>query len=179
MKWCSFFFAVLPVVAFGQTAAPDKVSKYVFFHEAGVICAPPTVGTAPAPDTVAGTTHIIDVDPPFVSTKRRVPAVIGIGFGIKVQANDAAGIPEVTMLVTHPPMGKSGATTQTYQSQISGTDPSLTFYQFDFDYELVLGTWQIEASQGGRVLYRTSFEVVPPAQVPQLVATCGFEELLS
>lgn len=179
MNWCAFFFAILPVAAFSQTAQPEKVSPLIFTHEAGVICAPPTVGTAPAPDTVAGTTHIIDVDPPFVSTNRRVPAVLGIGFGIKAQALDSAGVPVVTMTITHPPMGPSRATSQTYQSRISGLDPSLTFYQFDFDYELVVGLWQIEAAQGSTILYRTNFEVLPPSEVPELASVCGFEELLS
>lgn len=179
MKWCTFFFAVLPVVAFGQAAQPEKVGPMILSHKAGIICAPPSVGTAPAPDTVAGSTHIIDVDPPFVSTNRRVPAVLGIGFGIKVQALDPAGVPEVTMTITHPPMGKTGAVSQTYQSLISGANPSLTFYQFDFDYELVVGTWQMQAAQGDTILYRTTFEVVPPSQVPELASICGFEELLS
>ena len=39
-------------------------------------------------------------------------------------------------------MGPTKATSQTYQSFISGVDPSLTFYQFDFDYELLPGIWQ-------------------------------------
>ena len=179
MKWCTFFFAVFPVVALAQTTGPEKVSALLASHEAGIICAPPTVGTASVPDTVAGTTHLIDVEPAFVSTNRRVPAVVGIGFGIKAQASDVSGIPEVTMTITHPPMGKAKATVQTFQTVISGQTPSLTFYQFDFDYELVEGTWQMEATQGGVVIYRTTFVVLPPEQVPELARICGFGELLS
>jgi len=179
MKWCTFFFAVFPVVALAQSTGPEKVSALLASHEAGIICAPPTVGTAPAPDTVAGTTHLIDSEPTFVSTNRRVPAVVGIGFGIKALALDINGIPGVTMTITHPPMGKAKATAQTFHTVISGQSPSLTFYQFDFDYELVEGTWQLEATQGGTVLYRTTFDVLPPEEVPELARICGFEEILS
>jgi len=179
MKWCTFFFTVLPIAALGQTAQPDKVDPMIANLEAGIICAPPTVGTSLAPNTIAGTTHLISVEPDFVSTNRRVPAVLGIGFGVKSQARDPAGIPEVTMTISHPEMGKTNATSQSYATRISGESPSLTFYQFDFNYELVEGFWQMEASQGGTVIYRTTFEVVAPSEVPELASICGFEDLLS
>ena len=147
--------------------------------EAGVICAPETTGTLEAPGTIAGTTHLIEEEPPFVAITRRVPAVLGIGFGVKSRSVDMAGITDVLMTVTHPPMGPEGVTKQTFETIIRGTDPSLTFYQFDFDYELVTGVWQLEASQNGEVLYRTTFEVLPPEQVAELAQVCGFEELLS
>ncbi|MCO4843133.1 MAG: DUF3859 domain-containing protein [Yoonia sp.] len=180
MKWCTFFFAVLPVALLAQAGPqPDKIGPKIARHEAGIICAPPTTGISKAPDTVAGTTHLIDVDPPFVSLKRHVPAVIGIGFGVKSQAFDPAGIEGVSITISHPAMGDAGATVQSFGSRISGLDPSLTFYQFDFDYELVTGIWQMQAMQGDTVLYRTTFEVLPPDQVPELARACGFEELLS
>jgi hypothetical protein len=147
--------------------------------EAGVICAPETTGVKEAPGTVAGTTHIIDAEPPFVATSRRVPAVLGIGFGIKSQALDEAGIDGVQMTVTHPPMGNGGQTVQTFSSTIRGTDPSLTFYQFDFDYELLPGIWQMEAASNGETLYRATFEVLPAEQVPELAEICGYVDLFS
>lgn len=177
IMWRSFFFAMIPCVALAQS--PDMVSPLIANHASGVICAPPTTGTSPAPGTVAGTTHLIDVEPAFVSTTRRVPAVLGIGFGIKSQAADIAGIADVIMTISHPEMGDMRATSQSFGSRISGADPSLTFYQFDFDYELVTGIWQMEAASGLDVLYRTTFEVVPPDQVPELASICGFENLLS
>jgi len=178
MKWCTFFFALMPVAVLAQTG-PDKLGAKIASFEAGVICAPPTTGVRKAPGTVAGTTSLIAVDPPFVSTKRRVPAVIGIGFGVKARALDIAGIEGVSIVISHPPMGDQGTQVQSFESRISGLDPSLTFYQFDFDYELVTGLWQMQAMQGDTVLYRTTFEVLPPSQVPELATICGFEEQLS
>ncbi len=174
----TLFLMLLPVAAWAQPA-PDTVSAVIASVQSGVVCPPPTVGSAPAPDTVAGTTHLIEEEPPFVSLSNRVPAVLGIGFGVKALSEAAMGIDTVTMTVTHPPMGDGGAVRQSFETRISGIDPSLTFYQFDYDYELVQGIWQMEARKGGTILYRTTFEVVPPQMVPELAAICGFENLLS
>ena len=102
-----------------------------------------------------------------------------LGFGIKSRTLDSDGLSGVEMTVTHPPMGDIGAISQTFTTTIRGTDPSLTFYQFDYDYELLPGIWQMEASFGGETLYRTTFEVLPANQVPELAEICGFTELLS
>jgi len=81
--------------------------------------------------------------------------------------------------ISHPPIGDTGAMRQSFDSRISGTKPSLTFYQFDFDYELVTGIGQMKARNGDKIIYRTTFEVVDPAQSPDLAAICGCTDLLS
>lgn len=179
MKHVIFAICCLPLSALAQAPQPDFIAGTMASVEAGVICAPETTGVLDAPDTVAGTTHIIAEEPPFVALTRRVPAVLGIGFGIKSRTVDFDGLEGVTMTVTHPPMGSGGATQQSFPTTIRGTDPSLTFYQFDFNYELLPGIWQMTAEHGGEVLFRTTFEVLPPDQVPELAEICGFEELLS
>ncbi|MCF7698186.1 DUF3859 domain-containing protein [Loktanella sp. M215] len=163
------------LVAQGATMTSPAIASL----ETGVICPPPSVGESEAPGTLAGTTHLIEEEPPFVSKSNGVPAVIGIGFGAKSMTADLFGLQDVTMTVTHPPMGKDGITSQTFQTRIDGTEPSLTFYQFDFAYELVQGEWQMEASKDGDILFRTTFEVVAPGTVPELARICGFEDLLS
>lgn len=159
--------------------AQDKVGPAIVSLETGVICPPKTTGTRPAPDTVAGLTNVIEDEPPFVSTVNKVPAVLGIGFGAKAQSGTPFGIDNVTMTITHPAMGESGAKRQSFQTSISGLDTSITFYQFDFDYELLPGTWTMTATDGDQVLYSTEFQVVPPQAVPELASICNFEELLS
>ena len=167
------FFAATPL------AAQDVTSPQLFSFEGGVVCAPETIGTSPAPGTVAGTINSIAESPPFVSNGRRVPAVLGIGFGVKAMANDPIGIDPVLMTITHPPMGRDKTKVQSFATRIAGDDPSLTFYQFDFAYELLPGTWTMEATQSNTVIYRTTFKVVPPNQIPELAAICGFEDMLS
>nr|WP_183525293.1 DUF3859 domain-containing protein [Yoonia ponticola] len=179
MKHVLACLLIAPIAAFAQAPLPDLTAPAIATLQAGVICAPVSLGERLAPGTVAGTTHVINEEPPFVAATRRVPAVLGIGFGIKSQAADLDGIEGVKMTVTHPPMGASGQTVQTFPSTIRGTDPSLTFYQFDFDYELLPGIWQIEASSNGETLYRTTFEVLPAEQVPELAEICGYVDLFS
>ena len=166
-------------MATAQAPQPDTVSPLMASVETGVICAPDSMDVRDAPGTIAGTTHVIEDEPPFVAVTRRVPAVLGIGFGIKSLTKDIGGLGDVLMTVTHPPMGDAGTTEQTFLTNIRGTDPSLTFYQFDFDYELLPGIWQMEASFGGEILYRSTFEVLPPEQVPELAEICGFTDLFS
>ena len=159
--------------------ADALASALIASVEAGIICPPSDMGSAPAPDTLAGTTHILTEEPPFAAAGTRVPAVLGLGFGIKSQSTDPTGIVGVTMVVTHPPMGASGATTQRFQTSISGQAPSLTFYQFDHKYELVLGTWTMTAFAGEEALFSVSFDVVDPRQLPELASVCNYLDLLS
>lgn len=171
---------IIPLLLLGTPlVAQDKTGPAIATLETGVICPPESTGTRPAPNTVAGVTNVVSETPPFVSTVNKVPAVMGIGFGAKAMSETAFGIDGVTMTITHPPMGPEKATQQSFQTSISGTDTSITFYQFDYDYELLPGTWTMTATVGDEVLYTTSFQVVPPQQVPELAAICNFESLLS
>ncbi len=173
---CILIFAVHPALAAGK---PVLTGPDIAGVDSGVICPPEPVGTSPAPGTLAGTTHVINEDPPFVSNTHTVPAALGIGFGVKARAADLSGLQDVTMVVTHPPMGKQKITTQSFPTRISGLTHSVTFYQFDYAYELVTGRWQMTAMQGDTVLYQASFDVVSPQRVPELAGVCGYENLLS
>ena len=158
----------------------DRVTDAIGLLEAGVICAPPSIGTREAPDTVAGTTHVIEDVPPFVSTGRVVPAVLGIGFGVRAGMAGDVGQDGVTMTVTHPSFAQSGATEQSFTTYIGPQDtPGVTFYQFDYGYELALGEWVMTASVGDVMLYEVTFTVVSPTALPQLADVCGYEDLLS
>ena len=160
------------------TATAETVSDYVAEFESGVICPPPTTGERVAPGPVAGVTHVIEENPPFVSVANQVPAVKGIGFGVRASVVFAEGMP-VTMVVTHPPMGEDGVTSQEFTSHLSGESRSITFYQFDYAYELLVGRWTMQALSGDTVIYATEFDILPPDEVPELAGICGFENLLS
>ena len=175
----SLFLFLISVPYFAMAQAKDKVSPDILSLESGVICAPPTEGEAAAPNTIAGTTHLISDVPPFVSTINRVPAVLGIGFGVKSVSVAPEGITGIDMVITHPPMGTSRVTEQSYATSIRGDSQSITFYQFDYDYELLPGDWTMEAHHKGKILFTTSFLVLPPSKLPDLASICGFEELLS
>lgn len=165
--------SMTPALADDVSAAP------ITFLETGIICPPEPIGSAPAPGTLAGVTHVLGQEPEFVAKTRQVPAVLGVGFGIKAQAGNADGISAVNMVVTHPAMGREGVTSQSFMTRISGNGTSLTFYQFDYAYELVTGTWQFTAMSGDTILYSVNFEVVDPRQMPELADVCGYQDLLS
>lgn len=164
----------------GPLGAQEFVSDRLFSFEAGVICAQDTGITREAPGTIAGTTHVVDEAPDFVSNGRKVPAVLGIGFGAKASVMDDVGMADVVMRVTHPPFRGHDTLSQTYTSFIGPKgDPGITFYQFDYSYELAMGLWTFEAIQMGEVIYRTEFTVVPPETLPELAGVCGYVDLLS
>jgi hypothetical protein len=158
----------------------DFVSPMLGFYEGGVICAQESVTTREAPDTVAGSTNVVEDAPPFVSEGRLVPAVLGIGFGVRAGLKDDLGQDGVTMTVTHPPLTGSGVTQQSFITSLGSKDsPGITFYQFDYPYELMLGEWTMTATVGDLVLYETKFTVVPPQTLPHLAGACGYLDLLS
>lgn len=160
----------------------DFVSPMLGFYEAGVLCAHDGGTLRKAPDTIAGSTHVVDDAPPFVSNGALVPAVIGIGFGVRAGLLGDLEDDGVVMRITHPalPGDGNGVTSQSFVTSIgSETSPSMTFYQFDYDYELALGDWTMSASVNGVTLYQTTFSVVSPATLPQLAEVCGYLDLLS
>lgn len=171
--------ASLPLWAQADPRLPEIISDQLGHFEAGILCAPPTTGVQEAPDTVAGTTHIVDEAPEFVSHGRAVPAVIGVGFGAVAGFKQGIGIDGVQMRVTHPPFADSGATEQSFETWVGpAADPGVTFYQFDYTYELAVGDWVLEARLGDEVLYRLNFTVVPPEMLPDLAGICGYEHLI-
>lgn len=161
--------------AFAETA--ESVSPLIGFFEAGVLCAQDGGTVREAPDTVAGTTHVVEDAPPFVSNGRVVPAVLGIGFGVRAGLESPLTLDGVTMTVSHPQF--KGATEQSFLTTL-GTkdDPGITFYQFDEPYELALGDWTMTASYEGTVFYQATFTVVPPAALPELAGACGYLDLI-
>ncbi len=179
--------ALLATAAVAEGTAPgvigprDLVSPRLATFQAGIICAQDITDTRPAPGTIAGITNVLVGEPDFVSTGRSVPAVIGVGFGVKSTAQTPLGYDSVIITVTHPPMGPNGVSVETYDTSINGVGApnSMTFFQFDQEYELAIGTWTITASEGGKPLFSATFDVMPPQLVPDLAAVCGYQNLLS
>lgn len=170
----------VPLAAQQDGADAEFVSPLLGTFEAGIFCAPEPMGERDAPGTVAGTTHIVDEPPAFASHGRLVPAVLGVGFGAVAGLKGAFGVDGVTMQVTHPPFPGFDATEQSFETWIGpAANPGITFYQFDYGYELAVGDWVMEAWAGEELLYRLTFTVVPPEMLPELAGICGYEHLLS
>lgn len=175
MRFLVVLFVLWPIMGLSQSH--DYSAPRINDFQAGIFCAPEVVETVPAPGTVSGESNILEYTPDFVSTGRNVPAVLGMGFGVKSSAKNVP-IYNVTVHVTHPPMGPNGVTEQTYTTYIDSHDLSVSLYQFDYGYELVEGLWTMTALDGEDLLYRASFNVVPPNLVPDLASVCHYEHLL-
>lgn len=178
------FLILIHALAFGwgmSVSADDTSfqSPLLAVFEAGVVCAIETGLEREAPNTVAGSTHVITAPPPFISTDRVVPAVLGFGFGVRAGLKGDLTQNGVVVRVTHPPFAGTGATEQSFVTRIGPeTDPGVTFYQFDHGYELVTGDWTIKGSMGAVTLFETTFTVVPPDALPELAGACGYQDLL-
>jgi len=155
-------------MADGHVDLGPRVAKI----ETGIYCSEQPENTQAAPDTDAGVISLYPEAPPFISDSTRVPAALGIGFGMRSLAKDSAGIDPVLMTVTHPPFGGSGTTRQSYLSSIGGLAPSYSGYSFDVPEELAVGTWTFTATQGDEVLYSATFEVVPADLMPEILEIC-------
>ncbi|MDF0600813.1 DUF3859 domain-containing protein [Psychromarinibacter sp. C21-152] len=159
--------ACLLLTAAAARAAPETPGAARF--EYGYFCALEPVDHGVAEETVAGVVNLIEGRPDFLKTGPLVPAQIGLGFGVLVEAKPShAGVAD--MLVTHPPMGPEGVTEQRWVTEVSG-DLDYFGYTFDEDYELLPGEWVLSARSNGRLIYRVAFTVLDPALMPP--ASCG------
>ncbi len=165
-----FCVATLPASADPGTA---RYSDKLLSLTQGVFCEVESSESVEAPGTVAGRIELYDEVPEFQWLSTRVPAVLGLSFGIKTQT-DGRLLQGVVITLTHPPFKDSGATEQRYVTSMGGTGVSINAYTFDLPEEMVQGTWTFTATQGGREIYKASFDVVSPLQEPEIAGSCGF-----
>ncbi|SRR5690554_1330460 len=170
---------ILPALLFATPAlAEDVVTPPVGYFEAGIVCSQEVIASEPAPDTIAGYTNVIETVPDFISTGRVVPGVIGVGFGVKSAAAGENVVLDLTVTVTHPPMGPDGVTEQSFPGRL-GSEVGISFYELELPYEVVTGEWTLTASTPKAVIWSASFTVVEPRAVPELAGVCGYADLLS
>lgn len=135
----------------------------------GVFCAWQQMDRAPAPGTETGWIHVPLDEIDFTwQGQQIVPAVIGLGFGIK--ATGARGFATAVGEVRVYRPGR--ALPETWASDITDFGPTLAFFRFDRSDELIPGRWVIEGWDRDRLLYRVEFDVVPPAALPGIASAC-------
>lgn len=146
--------------------------------EAGIYCPADHVAREPAPDTESGYILLTDENPELALSTRVVPAYIGISFGIRIRlAPDTPPGPYV-LTVRHPPVGPRQVTVESWNPALDSRWGVRSF-NFEFDRELVTGTWTFEVWQGDELLLRQSFQVVPPMQAPEAIDICFGNTFLS
>jgi hypothetical protein len=152
-------------------AAQIRTAPEVALVRAGLFCAPPEGGRREAPDTVSGWTHIPDQPIEIIVETQVSPAVLGQGFGIEFLLDHDRPLP-VLYEVTHPPMPPTGATRQSWSPDGPLIGGGALFFQFDEPEELVTGEWTFRALSGEVELASATFQVVSPAEAPQLTGLC-------
>lgn len=145
----------------------------------GLNCAVEIVGSMDAPGTERGSVDVFDTSPEIDPQGQIVPALKGMGFGVRARAADGHSVTGATFRVTHPPFPTSGTTLQSWSASYVSRAFSTHLYRFDYPYEMVTGTWIMEAWDGDRLLYRIPFTVVPPEAYPGADSLCDPAGLLS
>lgn len=147
--------------------------------EIGLICYVDVTGTEPAPDTILGEINRIANDPVIDWHGTRVPAILGLTFGIKTRAVEGGDMTDVEILTHHPPFGPQNTTVERWYSNIFAGDLTTRAFTFDFPYEMATGLWVFEARSNGTLLYRVEFNVVPPEQAPLQSEICNGNAFMS
>lgn len=168
--------ALLPAPLRAEMAA-DVVSPDLSLMEAGMTCRPQVTGTVTAPGTMKGSIAVVRDPMAFVATGRQVPAVLGLGFGVRARLADPGQRREVTIVVTHPPMAPGGVTRESWTATLTGLTSLLNSYRFETEAELVPGDWTISAEAGGKVLFRVPYTVLPADRLPGLAQVCAQREV--
>lgn len=138
----------------------------------GAFCQMPSVGEAPAEDTLARKIDLIDGVPEIRWRTDVVPAAPGISFGILSAADDGRVYDPVRIELTHPPFPGTGTTRQTYLTRLGGDGPSVNAYSFDLPEEMVPGPWTFRAIHDDGLLYEVTFQVVPAGARPDIAGAC-------
>jgi Domain of unknown function (DUF3859) len=139
--------------------------------EVGIFCPYDRKGSIAAPDTVMGTVDLID-DHPVDVHATTVPAQLQLAFGARYRLNDGLPDQPATMIFTHPPMGPTKATRQSWESTLIADTDGLATYRFDLPDELVLGLWTMQIEVDGQRVFYQEFTVVPPGAAPMAIDVC-------
>ena len=151
--------AIMLALAAPVHAAPDTPGAASFDY--GYFCALEPIGEEETGDTVSGSVHFVEGLPIFAAHGPLVPAQLGIGFGVHVLVHTQYAGPAL-IVIEHPPMGPSNVTRQSWPTEFDAKKTSYVGYSFEYEYELLPGTWTMSAQANGRTIYRASFDVIRP-----------------
>ena len=120
------------------------------------------------PETSSGFTRVPAGTPILVASTNRIPAKIGVRFGMVYELVNVAapdGQIKVTKIARHPkitkPDGSSSEGFTFLEPQLvkDGRVVGWTGYGFDHDYELAVGDWEFEMRLEGKTVAKQKFTV--------------------
>jgi hypothetical protein len=149
------------------------VSAQVQLIEAGIICPRIVSGEmVEAPDTEVGAIRMIDQALSFDLDARKVPTITNLGFGFRVALEPGIAEQDITIVVTHPPMGERGVTRQAWRDRLVAGETNMNLFTFEFDYEKVPGLWTFSVEVDGEAVVSVPFEVAAEDARGPVEAAC-------
>ncbi|WP_299816237.1 DUF3859 domain-containing protein [uncultured Jannaschia sp.] len=148
------------ILTLSGIALPGAAPADVRLLEAGIICPRESTGElVAAPRTEAGQIRLIDETLGFDLPSRTVPTMDDLSFGFRTELEPGVSARDVTIVVTHPPMGAAGMVRQEWDDVLLAGDASLNLFTFEEDYEKVPGTWTFSIEIEGTPVVVVPFEV--------------------
>ncbi len=173
------FLAFLSIGSAALAEVGAFVEPPLILESHGVICEINLEGSRPAPETLSGTLNLVDQNHAIDVETAQVPAELGLSFGIRAELTPGAAIPDVTVVVTHPPMGPEGVTVERWSAAMNFGEASLNLFTFENDYELIEGDWMFQLEHDGNILLQQPFKVTGPGTVPSVQQACFGAKIMS
>ncbi|MGB3407985.1 MAG: DUF3859 domain-containing protein [Jannaschia sp.] len=132
--------------------------------EAGIICPRISSGTMiEAPGTEAGFIRQIEQGLEFDLADRIVPTMDNLSFGFRTALKEGTEAQDVTVVVTHPPMGPRRVEREEWRDTIYPGVTNMNVFTFEHDYEKVEGGWTFGIEIDGQAVVTVAFEVTRDA----------------
>jgi hypothetical protein len=162
-----------PALAQLEAGPNPRVSPQIAEFAYGIYCPEPPERLEAAPGTAAGVVNIVDTIPEIEHAQTIIPAALGVGFGVVLQAGPEAVFDPVIVTITHPPYPDSGIEVEQWVTSVDGLSPGLIGFSFELRSELVVGPWTFTGLYGDEELFHIAFEVVPPGLMPDISDLCA------
>jgi hypothetical protein len=131
--------------------------------EAGIICPRIVTGElVEAPGTESGNIRMIEQTLAFDLDARAVPTITNLSFGLRFALEPGEPAQDVTIVVTHPPMGERAVTRQSWPDTLVPGEQNMNLFTFEHEHEKVAGPWTFAVEIDGERVLEVPFEVAGP-----------------
>lgn len=159
----------LLLVAAGSVSAQQAKVEKLEVLQSGLYRAEVTEQKS-APSTATGQVATISRDAVFYDSASRVPAKIGVAFGVKYRLVGSPDGAEVVLrsVVRFPPPGLRDSATGRVSTEdvldiaVGVGEEMIRGYAFEHEWELIAGDWILEFWEGPRRLFTRTFSVYRP-----------------
>ena len=171
--WVKCLAFGLGVLLAHPVSAEDFIDKKLLRKlEYGLICPARDAEKIPAPGTALGHIRQSASSEKIVYPTKTVPMLRNLGFGVNVKPFGPRTFDAITVVLSHPPYPNNDVKVETWAADIKPRRSNLNFFVFEYDEEMVPGTWTFQFKRGADVILSVAFEVVPPEDFPNVGGLC-------